>query len=167
MPQAAPISPKPTDGILSRTVILPDPSATDRFAEQLAPRLRPGLPVLLIGAVGAGKSHLARAVIRQLCGQMIDVPSPTFTLVQTYDTPRGEVWHADLYRLTNPADADELGLVDAMARVITLVEWPDRLGRRYPAPALTLHLTISGDGRRLELSGPGDVVVPLASGLSS
>jgi tRNA threonylcarbamoyladenosine biosynthesis protein TsaE len=137
---------------------LPVPAATDRAGHRLAPLLRPGLPVLLQGPVGAGKSHLARAIIRRLAGAATEVPSPTFTLVQTYDTPAGEVWHADLYRLGDPAEADELGLTDAMDTAITLIEWPDRLGRRRPPAALTLTLSQAGEGRRLVVGGPPDIV---------
>ena len=119
---------------------LPSPDATDRLAERLAPRLRAGDCLLLSGPVGAGKSHLSRALIRALLDAPEDIPSPTFTLVQTYDTRAGEIWHADLYRLGDLSEIDELGLTEAFASAICLVEWPDRLGEAAPASALALDI---------------------------
>lgn len=130
---------------------LPDEEAGRRFGASLGHALRPGDTVLLEGPVGAGKSHIARAVIRVLCGAETEVPSPTFTLVQTYDGPDCEIWHADLYRLTGGHEVDELGLTEAMGRDIVLVEWPDRLGSRAPGNAMQLTLTVEGDGRRARL----------------
>ncbi len=98
------------------------------------------MTLLLEGPVGAGKSHVARAAIRALAGAATEVPSPSFTLVQVYDTPEGEIWHADLYRLTDPAEVEELGLVGAMGQAIVLVEWPDRLAGLRPPDAVTLRL---------------------------
>ena len=129
-------------------MILPDPLATDALARRLAPRLRPGDVLLLEGPIGAGKTHLARALIQAL-GITEDIPSPTFTLVQVYDTPQGEVWHSDLYRLTHPDHAVELGLHEAFATAICLVEWPERLGRDRPEQALTLRISLEGEGRTI------------------
>lgn len=95
-------------------------------------RLLPGDVVLLEGAVGAGKTHLARALIHAVLLQDEDVPSPTFTLVQTYDTRNGTLWHSDLYRLSSTFEIEELGLIDAFADAICLIEWPDRLGELTP-----------------------------------
>lgn len=109
--------------------------ATNRLAARLADMAAPGLVVLLEGPVGAGKTHIARATIQALLqrhGTLEDVPSPTFTLVQTYDTPDLEIWHADLYRLTNPDELIELGLEAAFQSGFCLVEWPDRMA---PLPA--------------------------------
>lgn len=131
---------------------LPDARATTAFGTRLARVLRPGTTVLLEGPLGAGKSHLARAAIQALAGPGIDVPSPTYTLVQTYDTLRGDLWHADLYRLTDPIEVEELGLVEAMEEAIVLVEWPDRLGALRPKGALTLALAYADPGRRLRMS---------------
>ncbi|MEW9920507.1 tRNA (adenosine(37)-N6)-threonylcarbamoyltransferase complex ATPase subunit type 1 TsaE [Marimonas sp. MJW-29] len=114
------------------------PDETARFAAGLAAKLSPGDVILLEGDVGAGKTHFARALIQSLLEQSEDVPSPTFTLVQTYATPRGEIWHADLYRVTSTLEIEELGLIDAFGTEICLVEWPDRLGTLAPADALTL-----------------------------
>ena len=123
---------------LSRTLVFEHPDDTARFAADLGQRLGPGDVLLLEGDVGAGKTHFARALIRALQEHPEDVPSPTFTLVQTYDTRRGEVWHADLYRLSGAQEIEELGLAEAFTTAICLVEWPDRLGPLTPAAALML-----------------------------
>ncbi|WP_395542496.1 tRNA (adenosine(37)-N6)-threonylcarbamoyltransferase complex ATPase subunit type 1 TsaE [Neotabrizicola sp. sgz301269] len=133
-------------------LILPDESAASAFGARLGKCLRPGMVILLEGPLGAGKTHLARAAIRAICGASTEVPSPSFTLVQTYDGPECEIWHADLYRLTHLSEVDELGLDAAMGREIVLVEWPDRLGAA-PQGAVTLRLSPEGEGRRLEISG--------------
>jgi tRNA threonylcarbamoyladenosine biosynthesis protein TsaE len=138
---------------MALSIFLADDAATDQLAVWLAPRLRAGDAVMLRGPLGAGKSHFARALIRARLGRMEDVPSPSFTLVQVYDTRDPEIWHADLYRLSHPDDVLELGLVDAFAIAICLVEWPDRLGPMIPADALHLTLSAQGDGRLAQLSG--------------
>lgn len=136
---------------------LPDEAATLALGAALARRLRAGDLVALRGDLGAGKTALARGLIRALFGADIEVPSPTFTLVQTYDPPDGPaVWHVDLYRLEQPEEAIELGLEDAFADAVSLIEWPDRLGPYLPARRLDLTLTHAGDGRRASLAGGGD-----------
>lgn len=124
---------------------------TAKSAARLGAVLMPGDVILLTGDVGAGKTHFARALIQSLLFEPEDVPSPTFTLVQTYDTPKGEIWHADLYRLTSTAEIEELGLSDAFDNAICLIEWPDRLGDLRPDGALELTLTQAGqqDARHL------------------
>jgi len=117
---------------------LPSPEATAAFAARLSDRLGPGDVLCLSGDLGAGKTHFARALIQHRQRQAEDVPSPTFTLVQTYDLPQGDVWHADLYRLSDPWEVAELGLLDAFDTALCLVEWPDRLGALAPDDALTL-----------------------------
>lgn len=129
-------------------LFLPDPEASDALARRLAPRLGAGDVLLLEGQIGAGKTHFARALIRALAGEQ-DVPSPTFTLVQTYEAPGFEIWHADLYRLSHPDEAVELGLLEAFDKALCLIEWPDRLGPDRPAGALELRFSLEGEGRRL------------------
>jgi tRNA threonylcarbamoyladenosine biosynthesis protein TsaE len=135
-------------------ITLPDLDATGRLAAVLAGSVRPGAVVLLEGPLGAGKTAFSRAFLRALTGDAaLDVPSPTFTLVQSYDTPRGPVHHLDLWRLTGPEALDELGW-DELLRDIVLVEWPDRLGPLVPAGALGVRLSILGeDARRAVLTG--------------
>jgi tRNA threonylcarbamoyladenosine biosynthesis protein TsaE len=139
------------------TVDLPSEAATADLAARLAPLLRAGDTLLLEGPIGAGKTHFARAVIKarlRAAGRDEDVPSPTYTLVQTYGDGTAEIWHADLYRLAGPGDAAELGLDDAFREAIVLVEWPDRLGADAPGDALRLVFSDgAGEGsRRLTLT---------------
>lgn len=133
---------------------LPDEDATGRLAARLAEILCPGDVLLLSGPIGAGKTAFARALIRAaMSNPAEDVPSPTFTLVQTYPTPRGEIWHADLYRLSHPDEAVELGLADAFDSAICLVEWPDRLGDLAPPTALGLAFSAGRQSHAVVLSG--------------
>lgn len=124
----------------SRSFTLRSPDETTLLAEQFAPLLRPGDVLLLEGDIGAGKTHFARSLIQAFLGPAEDVPSPTFTLVQTYEVDEVEVWHADLYRLTSTFEIEELGLLEAFETGICLVEWPDRLGPLAPPDALALTL---------------------------
>lgn len=135
------------------TLILPDEAATAALGARLAALARPGDVILLSGPIGAGKSHLARAFIRARLGRHEEVPSPTFTLIQTYGPPEDEIFHADLYRLTHPDEVWELGLDEAFTRAICLVEWPDRLGAHLPPGALRLELSAAGEGRLATLTG--------------
>lgn len=132
---------------------LPDPEATSALGQRLGGLAQPGDTFLLSGPIGAGKSCLARAFIRARLGPEEDVPSPTFTLVQVYETPDTEIWHADLYRLTHPDEVWELGLDDAFRTAICLVEWPDRLGAHVPDGAMLIQLGSAGEGRRATISG--------------
>ena len=127
---------------------LPDETATAQLGATLAQRLKPGDVVGLKGDLGAGKTTLARAILRAAANQpdMI-VPSPTFTLVETYDTPAGQFWHFDLYRLASPEQVFELGWEEALAEGIVLIEWPERLGKLLPQH-LSVTLEVEGDGRR-------------------
>lgn len=135
------------------SLTLPDSAATEALGERLAAVSRPGDVILLEGPIGAGKSCLARAFIRARLGREEEVPSPTFTLVQVYETGGVEIWHADLYRLTHPDEVWELGLDDAFQSAICLVEWPDRLGAHVPSDALRLTLEAAGEGRRARIAG--------------
>ncbi|QDC08021.1 tRNA (adenosine(37)-N6)-threonylcarbamoyltransferase complex ATPase subunit type 1 TsaE [Oceanicola sp. D3] len=137
---------------------LGSPAQTTRLAETLAPELGAGDVLLLAGPVGAGKSHFARALIRwrmQRADAVEDVPSPTFTLVQSYPLPDAEIWHADLYRLSDPDEVEELGLAAAFEEAICLVEWPDRLPEP-PSNALTLEFAPADEpeARNLVINGP-------------
>jgi len=139
-------------GAASLSLFLPSEEDTARLGAWLAHALHPGDVLLLKGSVGAGKTHLARSLIREALGRMEDVPSPTFTLVQTYQADGHEIWHADLYRLTHPDDVLELGLDAAFDTAVCLIEWPDRLGSLTPPHALHLHLSTEADGRRADFS---------------
>lgn len=130
------------------TIILADEAATQAFGAALAEMLQPGDVVALFGALGAGKTTLARGLLRGL-GHAGDVASPTFPIVQTYDPPatRLPVWHVDLYRIEDSAELEEIGLDDAQADAVLLIEWPERLPRLWPE-TLRLTLDIQGDGAR-------------------
>lgn len=125
-------------------LLLASSGATEQLARRLADAVQPGDAILLEGPIGAGKTHFARALIGALqraAGQAPEeVPSPSFTLVQTYRAGSREVWHADLHRLSGPEEIGELGLDLAFETAICLVEWPDRLGDLAPRDALRLHL---------------------------
>ena len=127
---------------------LPDLDAVDRLARDIAAALRPGDALLLEGPLGAGKTALARAVLRALCGDPnMEVPSPSYTLVQSYETPDFTVHHFDLWRLDRPDEVVELGWHEAREDVV-IVEWPDRLGSLVPTNARRVVLRmVTGDTR--------------------
>jgi len=131
-------------------ISLPSPEETAALARRMGAILRPRDVLLLSGGIGAGKTHFARALIQSLQDDPEDVPSPTFTLVQVYDTNAGELWHSDLYRLSHPDEIVELGLTEAFDTAICLIEWPDRLGDLVPDDALILHFAMAEvEGMRL------------------
>jgi tRNA threonylcarbamoyladenosine biosynthesis protein TsaE len=137
---------------------LPDEAATVALAARVASLVRIGDLVALGGALGSGKTVFARAFIRALGDPEEEVPSPTFTLVQTYETVTGTVWHFDLYRLSGPEEVEELGFEEALTGGIALVEWPDRLGA-WPARSrldVTLASGASPEARIARLRGSGD-----------
>ena len=146
---------------MDSTLTLPDTAATERLARAIAPHLGPGDFLGLTGGLGAGKSTFARALITARLaaqGRTEDIPSPSYTLVQTYDLDRVELWHADLYRLAAPAEIAELGLEDAFATAITVVEWAERLGPALPARRLMLALELPPgheDARTARLTAHG------------
>jgi tRNA threonylcarbamoyl adenosine modification protein YjeE len=131
-----------------------DLARTSALAARIASGLERGDAVTLSGDLGAGKTTLARAILRAL-GVAGAVPSPTFTLVQRYETSRLPVSHYDLYRIEQPSELDELGLDEALAEGAVLIEWPERAADRLPPDALQIEIEISGEtARRIAMSGP-------------
>lgn len=130
-------------------MIFATPDDLEAFGARLAAVARVGDVIALSGELGAGKTTLARGLLRGL-GLEGEAPSPTFTIVQTYEPPemRMPVWHCDLYRLEDPEEAIELGLEEAFAMALVLIEWPERLGRYLPAEALRLRLEGAGESQR-------------------
>jgi len=121
-------------------IALPNRDATRRLAARLAPLLAAGDVVALWGGLGAGKTAFARDLIAARAGAAREVPSPTFTLVQTYELDALTIWHFDLYRIERPEETIELGFEDALAEGTALIEWPDRLGELLPAERLDIAL---------------------------
>ncbi|WP_299617179.1 tRNA (adenosine(37)-N6)-threonylcarbamoyltransferase complex ATPase subunit type 1 TsaE [Pelagibius sp.] len=146
---------------------LPAPADSEALGCRLAGLLRRGDVVALHGDLGAGKTTLARALIRALPGpegsDREEVPSPTFTLLQCYPRRPADVWHFDLYRIEDPEEVFELGIEEALAEGISLIEWPERMGALLPADRLDVTLAyqdgdgpMSSGGRRATLQGGGD-----------
>ena len=133
---------------------LPDEAATAALAARLAAVAAPGDVIALSGELGAGKTSFARAFIRARGGAG-PVPSPTFTLAQLYELPSGPVWHFDFYRLQRPDDAWELGIEEAFAEAISLIEWPERAAAVLPADRLAIALSQgpAPSSRRAEIAG--------------
>ncbi len=134
-------------------------AGTEAWAHHIAGILRRGDTLFLKGDLGAGKTALARALIQAMSPESVDVPSPTFTLVQTYPALlNGEpatCWHTDLYRLESPAEIIELGLEDALEEGILLVEWPERAPSMLPDDALQIHISVTGETKRhMDCYGP-------------
>jgi len=136
-----------------QTVPLPGPAATQALGARIAASLKVGDAVTLQGDLGAGKTTLARAILRSL-GVTEEVPSPTFTLVQYYETPGLNVRHYDLYRIENPAEVEELGLEEALDDGAALIEWPERALVWMPADRLHVTLSLHDGTRRAQVSGP-------------
>jgi tRNA threonylcarbamoyladenosine biosynthesis protein TsaE len=142
------------------TYDLPDAEAAARLGAAVALALRPGEAVCLQGPLGAGKSTLARALVRALTTPHEDVPSPTFTLVQFYETNgfgrlQFPLAHFDLYRLERAEEAFEIGLDEALEEGAAVIEWPERLGGRLPQDRLDIDIAIDGEGRVARLSPHG------------
>lgn len=143
-------------GTAPRRVDLPDPAATVDLGARLAAAARPGDVFALVGGLGAGKTTFARGFVRALCGEDVETPSPTYTLVQTYDAPAFTIRHADLYRIEHPSEIVELGLEDAFDSEVCLIEWPDRLGAFLPPAHVEVRLqeAAAGDGRLAWITPP-------------
>jgi tRNA threonylcarbamoyladenosine biosynthesis protein TsaE len=139
---------------------LPDEAATAALGARVGRAARAGDVVALVGELGAGKTTLARGLIRELAGAETEAPSPTFTLVQTYAARSlsGEgftIWHFDLYRLDDPREAQELGLEEAVDG-LAVIEWPERLGRDLPHARLEVRLSFAEKGRIARLVDHAD-----------
>ena len=147
----------------SLTLNLPDLAATEALAARVAALVRVGDAILLEGPLGAGKTAFARAFLRVMDSDpALEVPSPSFTLVQEYATARGTVTHFDLWRLAGSSALTELGWDEAREGIV-LVEWPDRLGALRPAAALVVQLSLgAGEARLAQLSGWADRLEQLA-----
>ncbi len=147
------------------SVSLATPAETETFGRILAEFCVPGVQFCLEGPLGAGKSTLARAIIVQACGPQDDIPSPSFSLVQPYQTHAGhEIWHMDLYRLSAAEDALPLGIEEAFFEATCLIEWPDRLAGYVPSSAMIISLSITGDSsRQADISAPPSHKSQLAS----
>ncbi|MGP9790418.1 tRNA (adenosine(37)-N6)-threonylcarbamoyltransferase complex ATPase subunit type 1 TsaE [Roseinatronobacter sp. NSM] len=157
----APFPPPATGQTPCLSVTTTGPDQTAQLAASLGRLLGAGDVILLHGPVGAGKSHFARALIQSRLGALgrhEDVPSPTFTLVQTYDLGTVDLWHADLYRLGDAHECLELGLDQAFETAICLIEWPERLADYTPRDALNLYIAQGNqaDTRHLEFFAPSD-----------
>jgi len=150
----------PLDLSRPQEFLLPDDAATQALGALMASGLRAGDVLYLTGELGMGKSTLARAIIRTLTSSDQDVPSPTFTLMQTYEAAEFQIVHLDLYRLTSPEDTYELGLDEAQSFSLFLIEWPDRLAHLGFDDRLDIVLD-EGDktnfqsGRRVRLTPKG------------
>ena len=125
---------------------------TAKIAGQLAKTVRIGDVIALYGTLGAGKTAFCRGFIQSLT-QATEVPSPTFTLLQVYDTPAFPIYHFDMYRLKNPLEAYEIGIEDAFAEGVSLIEWPEKLGNLLPPKHISVYIDIIPEGRRITIKG--------------
>jgi tRNA threonylcarbamoyladenosine biosynthesis protein TsaE len=151
-------------GTFKATILLESLADTASLAARIAAGIGSGDAVTLEGDLGAGKTALARAILRSL-GVQENVPSPTFTLVQQYETPRFPVFHYDLYRIEDASELAELALDEALTEGVALIEWPDRMPS-MPESALRVHLELMNDGgRRADIAGPARWAEFFAGGL--
>jgi tRNA threonylcarbamoyladenosine biosynthesis protein TsaE len=140
---------------MSVMISLADAEATERLGVALARDLRTGEAICLYGPLGAGKTTLARGLVRALTHADEEVPSPTFTLVQSYDGLHFPIAHFDLYRLARADEVYEIGLDEALEDGAALIEWPERLEGRLPPDRLDIEIALDGEGRRARLTGHG------------
>ena len=136
-------------------LVLSTPQASEALGAAVGRALAAGEAVCLWGPLGAGKTTLARGLIRELAGPQREIPSPTFTLVQSYRGAAFPIAHFDLYRIERSQDLEELGLDDALDEGAVVIEWPERLRDRLPADRLDIRLTIETEGRRVRLERHG------------
>lgn len=132
-----------------KTIITKDIDETRAFAREFARNLRAPVTVALHGDLGVGKSEIARTIIQTLCGENTVVPSPTFTLVQTYAAADKKISHFDLYRIVDAAELVEIGLDYAIQNDITLIEWPDIAAHMLPANTIHIDISEYGAGRKI------------------
>lgn len=146
------------DEMQQKSYVTHSPEETAERSKRFVTVLRPRDVVLLKGDLGTGKSTFVRALVQALCGEKTEVPSPTFTLVQTYTAPTFTLWHFDLYRLKHSQEIYELGIEEAYADGVSLIEWPERLGSLRPSGALEIEFTYGNDEneRILSFKGWGD-----------
>lgn len=137
---------------LDKSFILADEIETRDLGSRLAPYLKVGDIVLLRGDLGAGKTSFARGIVGELTDAK-EVPSPTYTLVQMYDTATFGIWHFDLYRLDNPSEIGELGITEAIDEGVSLIEWPERIEAMLSGSELNIGIEFAGKGRRVVFSG--------------
>jgi tRNA threonylcarbamoyladenosine biosynthesis protein TsaE len=154
-------TPQAPAGAASLEIDLPDEAATQALGARLAAVLFPGAALCLYGPLGAGKSTLARALVRALTSPEEEVPSPTFTLVQFYEAADFPLAHFDLYRLEDPDEAYEIGLIEALEDGAALIEWPQRLQGRLPPHRLDVEISpvldsaphgTAGEARRVRIT---------------
>jgi tRNA threonylcarbamoyladenosine biosynthesis protein TsaE len=140
---------------MSIDISLADTDATEALGQALARALQPGDAICLRGPLGAGKTTLARGLIRALTDPAEEVPSPTFTLAQLYEGRGFPIVHFDLYRLERASEAEELGLDEALDEGAALIEWPERLEGRLPPDRLDIEIALDAEGRRARLTPHG------------
>lgn len=131
-----------------------DLTRLQHLARALARHVQPGDCILLEGDLGAGKTQFSKFFVQSLTDEETDVPSPTFTIVQTYDADICEIWHFDLYRIEDPDELEEIGWYEDIQDRLTLVEWPERLGNHSPKNALKIEFSIEdNDLRDVKITG--------------
>ena len=136
-------------------IILPTENATQEIGKKLSHLAQIGDVFCLFGTLGMGKSVLARAFVQELCGNT-EVPSPTFTLLQTYEAPDFDIYHFDLYRIKSPDEIFEIGVEDAIYSGVSLIEWPEKMSPYLPRDVIKLELLPFNNGRKLIISSKSD-----------
>lgn len=137
---------------ITKTWISQEEKDTIALGQKLAKIAQKGDCFALFGTLGMGKSVLSRAFIQALTAAE-EVPSPTFTLVQSYETPKFEIYHFDLYRLKSPEEIFELGMEEALYEGVCLIEWPERMGGYLPRKIFRVEFLSSDEGRKITVSG--------------